>query len=206
MTKKTKFNAKNLFTGMSLGVARPLIIKVLLASVASAGLVGIISLLSGEFGEIQGKILFTVILTSGFSIGTLIYLTAAGRYQIVAIFGVIAAIISFCLGLCLVWMEWNFFESNFEYIFKNYIFSTIVAIAIAHSCLIVRLLEHKVMLIRIGAGITIGNVIVLTGLIGYMIYGKVEDPEVLLRLMGVIGILVAVGTIVTPVWARTQKK
>lgn len=203
MTNKT---VHKLLGDMPMGIARPLIIKILLASVTAAGIVGIISLLSGEFGEMQAKILLTVLLTSGFSIGTLIYMTVARQYQIVAIFGVIAAIISFCIGLSLVWLEWNFFEGNYEYVIKNYLFSTIVAIAIAHSCLIIRLLEHKTTYIRIGAGVTIGNVAILTGLLGYLLYGNLESSEVLFRLMGVIGILVAVGTIVTPVLARMQKK
>lgn len=182
-------------------------IKLLLVSVLGAGIVGIISLLSGEFGELQSKILLTVILTSGLSVGMLIYLTVMGSaYQLVGLAGSIVAAISFVLGMWLIWKDWNFWGSNMEYVFKNYAFSTVIAIAIAHICLIVRLLAHKLPVVRIGIALTIGFIAVLTALIGSLIYFERDEYITSYRVIGVLGILILLGTVILPVWARIQKK
>src|SRR5438874_261382 len=128
-----KKNKKYLF-GIPLKQIKPAFIKLLLASVAVAGLVGIVSLLSGEFGETQSRILLTVILTSGLSVGMLIYLSVMDtRYQVLGLAGGVISVISFMLGMWLVWTEWNLFNGQYEHLIKNYAFSTIVAIAIAHT-------------------------------------------------------------------------
>lgn len=197
---------KNIF-GIHIGSIKPVMIKLLLVSVLGAGIVGIISLLSGEFGELQSKILLTVILTSGLSVGMLIYLTVMGSaYQLVGLAGSIVAAISFVLGMWLIWKDWNFWGSNMEYVFKNYAFSTVIAIAIAHICLIVRLLAHKLPVVRIGIALTIGFIAVLTALIGSLIYFERDEYITSYRVIGVLGILILLGTVILPVWARIQKK
>lgn len=205
---KTKTSSQQyLFGKVPLARIKPTFIKVLLASVTIAGFTGIICLLSGEFGETQGKILATVILTSGLSIGMLIYLTVLeSRYQILGIAGSIASAISFLLGALLIWTDWNIFSGNSEALLKNYAFTTIIAIAIAHTCLIARLLAHKVSMVRLGTGMTIGCIGVLTLVLGNLIYGEFSDYDSLYRVIGVLGILILLGTIIIPVWARLQKQ
>lgn len=207
MKTNTSLTQKYLFGTVPLAQIKPTFIKVLLASVAVAGIIGIISLLSGEFGETQTKILATVILTSGLSIGMLIYLTVIGSpYQLLGFAGGIASIASFLLGTWLIWAEWSFFSYNSEGLLKSYTFSTIVAIAIAHTCLIVRLLANKLPLIRAGIIATIGCIGALTYILGAIIYGDYSNYDSLYRISGVLGILVLLGTIIIPVLARLQKK
>ena len=194
--------------GIPISGARAVIIKVLLASVAAAGIIGIISLVIGEFGELQGRILLTVILTAGLSIASLINLSTTGsRFEWIGLSGIIVAFISFCLGLWLVWVSYQWYSSADQIILKNYAFTAIVATAIAHICLIVRLLLHKVVGVKIGAAVTIGSVIALTLLLARLIYLEdTGDNTILARLMGVFGILIVLGTIITPVWGWLQKK
>lgn len=196
--------------GLPVGNVKPTVIKVLLASVAIAGIVGIVSLLAGEFGTLQIKIIITVILTSGLSVGMLIYLTTAStRYQAIGLAGIVAALISFAIGMWLAWTEWNLFRNDYEYLIKTYAFSTVAAIGFAHTCLLVRLLGHKLFTISVGTAATIGCIFMVVVLAAAYIYGEnygSASTNMIVRYMGVFGILVAIGTIIIPVWAWLQRK
>lgn len=209
MAKKSTNKQEILIFGIKSSKLKPILISALLGSVTIAGIVGIISLLIGEFGEIQGRVLFTSIVTSGLSVGLLIYSTLLTTiYRIIGWLGTLSAVTAFLLGLGVIWIDWSSLNSGDLglQVLKGYAFATVLAIAFAHMSLVVRLLEHKIEAIRIGIAITMGCMGLLAFLIGVLIYSDFDNSEQLARWMGVLSILIATGTVTLPVWARLQKK
>lgn len=208
MTKETSHKSDSLLSKASLKQVKPILIKVLLGSVGIAGLVGILALLFGEFSSIHGKIIATVILTAALSVGLLIYLSIDNtRYRVVGVIGVITSLVAFTLGLLMIWTESRLFFEGTMQLWRAYALTTILSIALAHSSLMTRLLDHPVAAIRTGILATIVCSMGFVGICAYILFGNGLDYEDSMpRLLGVFGILIATGTIILPVWARIQKK
>lgn len=183
-------------------LVKRLFTRALLGSLFIAGLVGIGTLLSGDFNEVHGRILGTVLLIIGLSVGMLVYLPlVVTRYRWLSYIGMAAVAVACICGGILIWSDWSLFDSEMEQILKSYFFTTILSIAAAHACLMVKLTNHRVDTIRYGAYVTLTSIALLVGLFAYVIYGERVDNEIW-RFIGVIGIISALGSIITPIWAR----
>ena len=208
MAKKTSTKSDSFLSTSQVKQIKPILIKVLLASVGVAGLVGIFALLYGQFGNIHADIIGTVILTAALSVGLLIYLSIDNsRYHVVGLMGIITSFVAFALGLILIWSNWSLFDDGNDDAWRAYVLTLVMSVALAHISLLVRLLDHRVAAIRMGILGTILSSVVLVVLFWSLLYARgFELQDTIPRMIGVFGILAASGTIILPVWARLQKK
>jgi hypothetical protein len=190
---------------------RSYFVKGLLVSLGVAGLLGIVALLSGEFGMLQGKILLTTLLVGIYSVLCLCCLTLAGkRYEVVALLGVIFSSVALVTGLMLVWIifgDWDTPWQIAEFIWKTFYITGVVGFSLAHQSLLLLLADRPHALVQRLLWYT---VIAITAVAAMLIYPVIDGfdmvDEFYWRLLGVLAILDVVGTIATPVIAKLQSQ
>ena len=176
--------------------ARRLFLIGLIASVSISALIGILVLLFGNFGEIEVRVLMTtltVTVTSIFGLACGAYLeTGRGRYMPLAGIGLsmIAALMCFLI-------IWNALDQN-EVFIKSFLTATLLAAACSHlSLLSLARLDHRFSWTRIVA------VVCITLLCAIFLYILWWEPmggsDLIYRLLGVLGIVLASITVITPV-------
>src|SRR5690242_9239536 len=106
-------------TGSSLTGVRRIAIVFIIVSLGIAALFGIVTLLTGNFGEVQGKILLTTLLMAGFSITALCHLALVGRaLRVVGFVGVAVSVLAFITGAVLIWRSWDTWDDVWEVTLK----------------------------------------------------------------------------------------
>jgi len=187
--------------------ARRIAIIAIIVSLSLTAIIGIVTLLVGDFGEVQGKILLTTLLLAGFSITVLCHLAVAGRaLQVVGFIGIGVSVLSAVLGLTLVWRPWDSFDDSWGELLKWFAVTSIWAVSLAHANLLLLLAQRKNPVIRGGLFATVGMIGLVALLITLPILSEGEIPgengEWYWRLVGVVAILDVLGTIVLPVASR----
>ncbi|HEV2714777.1 MAG TPA: hypothetical protein VGU64_05895 [Terriglobales bacterium] len=171
----------------------------LIVSVALSAIIGIIVILSGEFGRTQAQILLTTLTISGASILALACgaLWETGRAKLFPLTGIALAIADACLFIVGIWFEtgslayWRFSASV-----------GLIAIATAHACLIsLARLAPRFAWSRIAAFVAAYS---LALLFIYIIYFTPKG-DALIRVIGVTSIVLAALTILTPVFHRLSR-
>jgi ribosomal protein L37E len=170
-----------------------------IASIAGCGLCGIYVLIIGNFGKLEGKVLASTASVGGAAI---LALAAAipwekRRWPPIGLLGLLAAATALVLMLILIWtMVWRI-----ELYVKSLLTACVLAVALPHIGLL--------SLARLGRGyewIRYGTVVAiaaLAALLMFMIWSETTTDE-LFRLVGVLAILDACGTIATPVLHRVS--
>lgn len=186
--------------------ARRIAIIAIITSLSFTAVVGIFTLLTGEFGETQGKILLTTVLTAGFSIISLCHLAVTGRtLRVVGYTGIGVSVVAFILGIALIWEDWQNFNS-WEVLGRAFMIFSILSISFAHANLLLLLGGRKRPVIRLGLLFTVASIALVSILIIIPILtdGDVpgENGDAYWRVFGVIAILDVFGTIVVPVTSR----
>ncbi len=175
-------------------------------SLSLAALVGIVTLLTATFGEVQGKIILTTLLVAGFSITALCHLAVFGRaLRIVGFVGVAMSALALATGTVLIWGSWDNWSSVWENVLKYFAVFAVLAVSLAHANLLLLLEERKSPILRTGLFVTVGLIALLALLIILPIVtdGRIPgDNDSYWRVVGVVAILDALGTIVLPVLAR----
>lgn len=175
---------------------RKVFLYLLITSVAISALVGIAVLLFGNFGHVEIRILMSTLTVTAASIGGLAcgayYETGRGR--ILPLAGVVLAITAAILTFFIIWNVGDESET-FLKITGNV---TLLALACAHlSLLFLARLDRRFILTRTVAQVCVWA---LTALFMYIIWAEpVGDSDILYRVMGVLGIVLAAVTVVTPV-------
>ena len=137
----------------TIGAARKGAIYGIIVSFSIAAIVGIIALLSGDFGDTQGKIILTTLLMGASSITALCHLAIADRaMRLVGFVGLAASAIALITGLVLIWRDWN--DSAFEDWLKAFATAGVLAVSFAHANLLLLLAGRRRLVIRIGLMIT----------------------------------------------------
>ena len=175
---------------------RRLFLVALIVSVAVSAVIGIGVLLFGDFGMIEVRILMTtltVTVTSIFGLACGAYLeTGRGRYMPLAgiALSVIAAVMCFLI-------IWNALDQNEPFI-KSFVTATILAAACSHlSLLSLARLDRRFSWTRIAAVVC---VVLLCSIFLYILWFEPEgDSDLIYRILGVLGILLAAITVITPV-------
>mgnify|MGYP000105992426 CR=1 FL=1 len=176
----------------------------LIASVAVSALLGIGVILLGDFGEFETKILLTTLTVTCTSILGL----ACGAYletkrgKILPLAGIVCAVFSALLWIYLVWQ--NIVRE--EYFVRTLFSVTILAV----SCSLVSLLslarlDRKFIWSRYAVHISVWS---LTAVLLYFSWSQFNViSDLISRTMGVLSIIVAALTVVTPVfhWLSRQK-
>lgn len=187
------------------GIARRAAVYAIIVSFSLAAVVGIIALLSGEFGETQGRILLTTVLLGATSITALCHLAIADRaMRVVGVVGLAASSVALVTGLVLIWRDWD--SPGFDDLLKAFATAGVVAVSFAHANLLLLLAGRRRLVIRIGLAVTLVMIAAVAVMLILPILSEGEIPgprngETYWRLFGVVGILDVLGTVVVPVLA-----
>jgi hypothetical protein len=175
-------------------------LRVLIGSVVFSALLGIWALLSGEFGEIQGKVMGTSLSISGASILAMIAGAAWTRspYPPLPRIGMTLGLLGFGLLIVMMWVE-----ARDETAWKSLGTLLLLAGATAHATLLslARLRpSHAWLFPAAYVSCAAVSLLVLIGM-----WGEVEDTT-LWRWVGVFSILLCAFTILVPVFQRIGRE
>lgn len=191
---------------MNLRTARRSAIIAIVVSLSLTALIGIITLLSGDFGETQGKVLLTTLLLAGFSITVLCHLAVVGRaLQVVGFVGVGVSAVALVAGLLLIWRDWGNYD-DIEPLLKTFGVFGVLAVSFAHANLLLLLGQRRNQTVRLLLYITVAIIGAVALLLCLPIATGGEIPgdngDWYWRLLGVVAILDVLGSIVLPVTGR----
>ena len=176
----------------------------LIASVAFSAILGIGVVLFGDFGEFETKVLltaFTITVTSilGLACGAFL---ETGRGRVLPGCGIGLAILSAILWIILIW---NGTIQN-DYFVKTLMSVTLLSATCSLvSLLSIAKLDKKFLWSRYAAHASVWT---LAAILLFLIWTKIDaDDNWLARVIGVLSILVAALTIMTPIfhWLSRQK-
>jgi hypothetical protein len=172
----------------------------IIVSLSITALIGIATLLGGDFGEVQGKIMMTTLVIGTFSVLALADLAVAGRrFEWCGYVGILAAFVGLVMGLYLVWAE----SDPGEGFWKTFGITAVVAGSLAHANLLLLLGERRRPVVRTSLWITVGLIAVLAGMIIALVISDGDvSGDTFFRVMGTVAILDVLGTIVVPVVSR----
>lgn len=187
------------------GIRRAAIIAIIVSLVVAA-LLGIIALLSGEFGSLQGDVLLTTLTVAAFGTTALCHLAIVARaVRVVGFVGIAASAGAALCAFVLIWVDWGTSVSweQMEPWVKAFGALTVIAVSLAQANLLLLLADRPQPAIRIGLVVTLVAVAVVAVMIILPIVtnGDIpgDDGEPYWRAVGVIGILDALGTIALPI-------
>jgi hypothetical protein len=167
---------------------KKIFLYLLIASVTVSAVLGIAVILLGNFGELETKVLLTaatITVTSILGLACGAYYET-GRGRILAMAGIILAIVTAVMWLIVVW-NW---ESQSETFVKILVTATITAFSIAHVALLsLARLDKRFLWSRYAA---IAAITTLAGYFIFLTWANFElDYEINGRLVGVLSILIA---------------
>lgn len=176
-----------------------LFLYTLIGSVAVSAVIGIVVILLGNFGEVEARVLMTTLTITATSILGLANGSyyESGRGKRLATVGIVVSIIAGVMSLLIVW---NVFDDNENYV-KASVTAMLFAISTSHlSLLSLARLDRRFEWSNMAARIVIGA---LVGLLLFLIWFMPSgDGEILARVMGVLAILIATLTVMTPVFHK----
>ena len=168
----------------------------LIASVATSAVIGIGVLLFGNFGLIEVRILMTTLVITivsvlGLACGAYIEVRG-GKY--VPMIGIALSVIA---GLMSFFIIWDVLDDDETFI-KSFLTTTLLATACSHlSLLSLAALDRRFSWTRIAAVVCI--VLLCAILLFILWFEPTGDSDLIYRILGVLGILLASITVVTPV-------
>lgn len=200
------------------GVRRTAIWTVIVSLVVAAG-IGIFTIVSGEFGETQSKVLLTTLAVAAFAILALCHLAIINRdVRIVGWVGIGTSVLAFAAAATLIWWNWDLFGYGDNGVYmtltKVFAISTLAAVSFAHANLMLLLATTPLRWLRIALDLNL----VLIGLVPLLVIPVILTDsafppqslaDVYWRFFGVILILDALGTVALPVTSlivRTQRR
>lgn len=167
-----------------------------IASIVANAIIGIWALLSGDFGETQGKVLLTSMLVSAAMLGILVNMPAVRRRVVwpMPVVGAMSAAAGFALFIVLAWAD-----AETEEWFKVAGSLLVVAAAATLSSSLAIPSSQDVLRWLLPLAHVLITVLALTVLYGLWFE---PDSEPYARLVGVEAVLVAAATLVIPVLPR----
>jgi hypothetical protein len=177
-------------------------IVVVIASLVLAGTLGMVALLSGEFGETQGRILLTTLAVAAFGLTALCHLAVATqRIRALGYIGIAASIAALVPALVLIWSWFDLRESTSDW-FRALGVLSILAITLAQANLLLRSATSPRPIVRIGLTITLAAAAIVAIMLWLPILTEGEVPGSdtgYWRFFGVIAIVDVIGTIAVPI-------
>ena len=178
---------------------RRLFLYLLIGSVALSAVIGIGVLLLGDFGMIEVRVLMTTMVITivsvlGLACGAYIEVRG-GKY--VPLAGIALSVIA---GLMSFFIIWNVLDDE-EVFIKTFLTATLLAAACSHvSLLSLARLDRRFSWTRITAVICI--VLLCAILLFILWFEPMGESDLIYRILGVLGILLASITVITPVLHR----
>lgn len=174
---------------------RKTVSRVVIAAFSVAALLGIVALLTGEFGETQGKVLMTTVVVGLESLAILCYLTPTrSPWTLLGVVGFLVSLVTFSLALLLVWGPTD--ESPADWLLKTLTISLTVAARIAQLCLLIGLTGGRSRSRTYLLAATCVAAAVVAAMIVWAILENQDDVEWFWRIFGVVAILDALGSVV----------
>lgn len=175
-----------------------LFLYVLIASVAVSALIGIGVLLFGDFGDFETRVLLTALIVTGVSVMGLACgaCVEAGKGRIVPFAGIVLAVLSGILWMVMLWAR---VEPRNDVFVHSLMSATVIALGCALiSLLSLATLERRFIWSRVVAHVAVWS---LTALLLIIFWAHIDPSQnFLARTMGVLSIVVAALTVVTPVF------
>ena len=212
-------NASDAGTAALKGVRRAAIWTIIVSLVIAAG-IGIATIVSGEFGEIQSKVLLTTLAVAAFAILALCHLAIITRdVRIVGWIGIGTSVLAFASAATLIWWKWNDTSYGgpgtvYMTITKVFTISTLAAVSFAHANLMLLLASTPIRWMRVALDLNL----VLIGLVPLIVIPVILTEgtfppqslaDVYWRFFGVVLILDALGTVALPITSlimRNQRR
>ena len=173
----------------------------MIVALCLSALSGIIIFLTGEFGRTEGRILLTTLSVAGYSLAGLACSALYDKNRgVEALAGMVTSIIGFLYSVGIIWeiINWSW-DSSWKFLLTLIIFS----VAFAHACLML-LIESSHRVVQIAVIGTLISIIALALLLMVLIWGE-NFNEFLIRLIGVVAICDALGTICSPILNKVYK-
>ena len=178
---------------------RKIFLNTLIASVALSAVIGIVVILFGQFGEFEVRVLMTTLTVTATSILGLACGACyeAGRGRRLPLAGIVLSVIS---ALALFLIIWKVLDDNETYI-KTTMTLVIGAVVASHLSLL-RLARLDGRFAWTYSFAVVCDVL-LAAIILYLMWFEPEgESDLVFRTMGVLSILIAAVTVVTPVFHR----
>ena len=176
-----------------------LFLYTLIGSVAISALIGIGVILFGNFGEFEVRVLLTtltVTVTSILGLACGAYIET-GRGRTLPIVGIFLSIVS---AIMLFFVIWDILDDS-EVFIKSVVTTSLLAAACSHlSLLSIARLDKRFAWSRIAAFICVG---LLSAILLFILWFEPESTsDVISRVIGVLSILIAAVTVITPVFHK----
>ena len=169
-----------------------------IVSVAVSALIGIVVMIFGSFGEFETKVLLTtmtVTVTSilGLACGACL---EAGKGRVIPMAGIAFAVLSAVLWMVMIWST---FKPENDIFVRSVMSATLIATACSLiSLLALATLDKRFMWSRWLAHASVWS---LTAIILVIIWAEIDPSDSwIARMMGVLSIIIAAVTVVTPVF------
>lgn len=181
----------------TVSAARRVIVWVIVVSFGLAAIGGIIVLVGGSLDETAGRVLGTTAVIGAFSVAVLCCAALAGRR--LQAFGLVGAAVSIITAILVIWAIWT--QGSLGDGFWQTLWTATAATAgFSLASLLLLLADRRQPAVRIGLVITLVLFAVVLGMVVYLIWwSDAVDDEVFPRVLGIAGILAALGAVVVPV-------
>lgn len=190
--------------GVVRGARRVAIIAVVVSLVIAAA-IGIVALVSGEFGELQGRVILSTLTVAAFGTTSLCHLAIVARaVRVVGFVGIAASVFAAASAFLLIWTDWDELVDG-DSLVKALVSSAILAASLAQANLLLLLARQRNALIRFGLAATLLAVATVVVMLWLTIFSDGDIPgdegSAYWRALGVVGIVDALGTIALPIVA-----
>jgi len=193
------------------GVRRTTVI-VIIVTVAISAVLGIVMLLTGGWGDVQGRILGTTFAIAVFAVTALCHLVQVDRpLRVVGFAGIAASVLALIPILIIIWADvWSFDGDAYLWLMKAFALFGILAGSLAQANLLLLLAQRRKPVVRVVLVIALVFIAILAVMILLPILsdGRIpgwDDGEWYWRLFGVVAIIDALCTIVLPVLGLVLK-
>jgi hypothetical protein len=191
------------------GIRRIAIWTIIVSLVVAAG-IGIATIVSGDFGELQSKVLLTTLAVAAFAILALCHLAIINKdVRIVGWIGIGTSVVAFVAAAMLIWWPWDYAvysgPNNLNMVVnKVFTISTLAAVSFAHANLMLLLASTPIRWMRVALDLNL----VLIGLVPLIVVPVILTDgtfppqslaDVYWRFFGVVLILDALGTVALPI-------
>jgi hypothetical protein len=176
-------------------------LRFVLASIAANAVIGIVAIVSGDFSDLDRKVLLTSLSVTGASVLALASLTARERgfLRVVPEVGAASSLIGFSLLVIQIWAE-----VSGDTMWKSASTGILIGAAAAHASLLS--LSRLAPNYRVVLWAAWALAALLVGLVIVIIWSHyAEDSTAFAQLLGVTGVLLAAATLAVPVLHRASK-
>lgn len=182
---------------------KKLFLYVFIASVAASALIGIGVLVLGSFGEIEARVLmttFTITCTSILGLACGAYYES-GKGRVMPTAGIAFAIITALFCVYMIWIG----DGGVSIVWKSAGTAGMLAIALAHLSLIsLASLDRRFVWARYTIHACVATLVTI---LLYILWFEPESSgDLVTRILGVLGIVIAALTVLTPVLHRLSRK